>query len=106
MLTYPRVQFERGNQNKRMKDRYLEITFRKGKRIAAYLYLPKEPGEKSHRSEKAGNGLLIDYGKSGRPIGIEITAPDQISADVLNEVLTKLNVGPVEPGEVSPLVTA
>lgn len=103
MLTYPRAQFERGNQ---VKDRYLEITFRKGKAVAAYLYLPREPGEKSKRTEKAGNGLLIDYGKDGQPIGIEITAPDQISADVLNEVLTKLNVRPVEPSEVSPLLAA
>lgn len=89
-----------------MKDRYLEITFRRGKPVAAYLYLPRDPGEKSTRTEKAGNGLLIDYGKRGQPIGIEITAPDQINADVLNEVLTKLNVRPVEPGEVSPLLAA
>lgn len=89
-----------------MKDRYLEITFRKGKPVAAYLYLPREPGEKSKRTEKGGNGLLIDYGKDGRPIGIEITAPDQISDRVLNDLLTKLNVRPVEPGELSPLLAA
>jgi len=89
-----------------MRDRYLEVTFRNGKPVAAYLYLPREPGEKSKRTEKAGNGLLIDYGNGGRPIGIEITAPDQISADILNEVLTKLNVRPVEPSEVSPLLAA
>lgn len=89
-----------------MKDRYLEITFRKGKPVAAYLYLPRAPGAKSQRTEKAGNGLLIDYGEAGEPIGIEITAPDQISADVLNEVLARLNVRPVEPSEVSPLLAA
>ena len=59
-----------------MKDRYLEVTFRAGKVVAAYLYLPRRPGEKSWRTEKCGAGLLIDYGKDGRPIGIEITAPD------------------------------
>ena len=83
-----------------MKDRYLEITFRNGKPVAAYLYLPREPGVKSSRTVKAGNGLLIDYGKGDTPIGIEITAPYQVSADILNEVLTKLNVRPVEPSEV------
>ena len=89
-----------------MKDRYLEITFRKGKPVAAYLYLPREPGQKSQRTEKAGNGLLIDYGESGRPIGIEITAPNQISVDVLNEILTRLNIRPIEPSEISPLLAA
>lgn len=89
-----------------MKDRYLEITFRKGKTVAAYLYLPREPGQKSQRTEKAGNGLLIDYGESGQAIGIEITAPSQISVDVLNEILTKLNLRPIEPSEMSPLLAA
>ena len=89
-----------------MKDRYLEITFRKGKPVAAYLYLPREPGQKSQRTEKAGNGLLIDYGESGQPIGIEITAPSQINVDVLNELLTKLNIRPIEPSEMSPLLAA
>jgi uncharacterized protein YuzE len=89
-----------------MKDRYLEITFRKGKPVAAYLYLPREAGQKSQRTEKAGNGLLIDYGESGQPIGIEITALDQISVDVLNKILTKLNIRPIEPSEISPLLAA
>ena len=89
-----------------MKDRYLEITFRKGKAVAAYLYLPRVPGTKSQRTEKAGNGLLIDFDQADQPIGIEITAPDQISAEVLNEVLAKLHVHPVEPSEVSPLLAA
>jgi hypothetical protein len=30
-----------------MKERYLEVTFRKGKPFAAYFYLPRNPGEKS-----------------------------------------------------------
>lgn len=89
-----------------MKDRYLEITFRKGKPIAAYLYLPRDPGEKSQRTEKAGNGILIDYGNAGRPIGIEITAPDHVSLAVVNDVLAKLNVRPIEASELAPLLAA
>ena len=59
-----------------MKTRYLEVTFRKGKPLAAYLYLPREPGAKSARTELMGSGLLVDYQADGRPIGLEITAPD------------------------------
>ncbi|HSO74225.1 MAG TPA: DUF2283 domain-containing protein [Blastocatellia bacterium] len=89
-----------------MKDRYLEVTFRKGKPIAAYLYLPRDPGEKSQRTEKVSNGILIDYGKAGQPIGIEITAPDNVSLTVLNDVLAKLKVRPVEASELAPLLAA
>ena len=62
-----------------MKDNYLEVTFRKGKLLAAYLYLPREIGEKSKRTVKYANGILVDYGEFDRPIGIEITAPGQIN---------------------------
>ena len=91
-----------------MKDRYLEITLRQGKVIAAYLYLPREPQERSQRTEKVGEGILVDYGKAGRPIGIEITAPAQVMALLsdLNQVLARSNVRPVEPGELSPLLAA
>ena len=43
-----------------MKHRYLEITYRRGKAIAAYLYLPRQLRAKSVRTENAGNGLCAD----------------------------------------------
>ena len=91
-----------------MKERYLDVTFRKGKVMAAYFYLPRNPGEKSQRTERHGEGILIDYGKDGRPIGIEFTVPDQISAllQQLNQVLTQQNVAPIQPIELFPLLTA
>lgn len=89
-----------------MKDRYLEITFRKGKIIAAYLYLPRDTDEKSQRTEKAGEGVLIDYGKTGRPIGIEITAPKQIRLEAINSILARLNIPPLQEEEFAPLLTA
>lgn len=86
-----------------MKDRYLEITFRKGKVIAAYLYLPRDTDEKSQRTEKVGEGILIDYGETGRPIGIEITSPKQIKLEVINHILAKLNIRPLQEEEFAPL---
>jgi hypothetical protein len=41
-----------------MKERYLEITFRKGKPLAAYLYLPRRVGVKSARIVEA-SGLSM-----------------------------------------------
>ncbi|MCI0611561.1 DUF2283 domain-containing protein [bacterium] len=90
----------------RAAQRYLEVTFRKGKPFAAYFYLPRNPGEKSIGTEKAGAGILVDYGKSGHPIGIEITDPNKINWHVINEILIKLNLHPAKEKELAPLLAA
>jgi uncharacterized protein YuzE len=89
-----------------METRYLEVTFRKGKPFAAYFYLSRNPDEKSFRTEKAGGGILIDYGKSGRPIGIEIIDPNKINLHAINEILSRLNLNPAEPKDLAPLMAA
>lgn len=89
-----------------MKDRYLEVTFRKGKLLAAYLYLPRQPGEKSARTENAGAGLLIDYSASGKAIGIEITSPLTVTPAALNAILEKIGLELITPEELAPLRAA
>ncbi len=89
-----------------MKDRYLEVTFRKGKALAAYLYLPRPAGVKSVRTEPADRGLLVDYGLGGEPIGLVITAPAEVTLEGLNAVLTRLGQPPLGPEEVTPLQAA
>ncbi len=89
-----------------MKDRYLEITFRKGRPLAAYLYFPRTAMARSVRTEKIRMGLLVDYEAEGHPIGLEITAPDQVTSDQINEVLNELNVPLLDPEELAPLQAA
>jgi hypothetical protein len=52
-----------------MKESYLEVTFRHGRAIAAYLYLPRTVEAKSTRSRRVEPGLVIDFGPAGQPIG-------------------------------------
>ena len=89
-----------------MKERYLEVTYRKGKPLAAYLYLPREPGVKSVRTTKLGKGILVDYGEDGNPIGIEITAPETTTMSDVNSVLREINADPMAPEELAPLPAA
>ena len=89
-----------------MRDRYLEVTFRKGKPLAAYFYLPRKSGVKSTRTEKFDGGLLVDYDDSGDAIGIEITAPSLITAEQISRVLEKLGHAPIGPNEIPPLAAA
>lgn len=86
-----------------MKERYLEVTFRKGKPLAAYLYLPREGGVKSVRTEIVTPGLLVDYAANGEPIGLEITAPGRVSVEQINAALERLGLPEATPEEFAPL---
>ena len=89
-----------------MKETYLEVTYRHGRPIAAYLYLGREPGEKSCRTQRVEPGMVIDLNSAGRAIGIEITAPGQVSLAVLNEILADLGLSPITQADLAPLKAA
>lgn len=89
-----------------MRETYLEVTFRHGRAIAAYLYLGREPGEKSCRTERVEPGMVIDFNSAGQAIGIEFTAPGQVSLPVLNQVLAELGVSPMTQDDLAPLKAA
>jgi uncharacterized protein YuzE len=89
-----------------MKSSYLEVTFRHGRPLAAYLYLPRQPKDRSYRTERAEPGLIIDYTRTGKPIGIEINAPSKLSASALNRVLRRLGAPPVSRANLAPLRAA
>jgi len=89
-----------------MKGLYLEVTFRRGRPVAAYLYLPRQSGEKSSRTLKVEPGMVVDFGPSGNPIGIEITAPAKVTVADLNGVLSMLGLSPLEESELAPLRAA
>lgn len=90
-----------------MTERSLQITFRKGRAFAAYLHLAHPPGARSARMEASADGLLVvDHGADGRPIGIEITAPEAVSRERLNAVLESLGEPPLPELEFRPLTAA
>lgn len=73
-----------------MKQRYLEVTYRKGKPLAVYLYLPRPLGATSVKTEDAGAGMRVDYDAAGNAIGIELTAPSAVTLNDISELLTRL----------------
>jgi len=89
-----------------MKHAYLEVTYRKGRPIAAYYYLPRKSGDKSVRTERADGGLIVDFAAGGRPIGIEITRPANVDLAQINQVLSRLGHAAVESDELAPLQAA
>ncbi len=89
-----------------MKEPYLEVTFRRGRPVAAYYYLPRRPGQKSVRSRRVEPGMVIDFARGGRPIGIELTAPGKLSVAALNRVLRDLGFPPVSREDLAPVLAA
>ena len=91
---------------KMMNEPYLEVTYRHGRALAAYYYLPRRSGARSYRTSQGPAGLLIDYTRGGRAIGIEITAPSVLSLAAMNRVLRQLGQKPIRRTELSPLLAA
>ena len=89
-----------------MKHSYLEVTYRKGRPLAAYYYLPRRAGDRRARTKRADRGVLVDYAQDGRAIGIEITAPSSVDLALLNRVLGRLGQKRVRREDLAPLVAA
>jgi len=90
-----------------MTERSLQVTYRKGRAFAAYLHLSHTTGEKSAKTVPSPDGLLIvDYGATGRPVGIEITAPQAVPLERLNQLLAELGEVPLAEQDYKPVRAA
>jgi hypothetical protein len=89
-----------------MKDIYLEITYRKGRPLAAYLFLRRDTGTKSALTKKIGTGLVADFDAKGRPIGVEITSPTKTTIAAVNAALRELDITPLTADDLAPLKAA
>ncbi len=89
-----------------MKESYLEITYRHGRPLAAYLYLPRTARDRSRRCVKLSPGLVADFTQRGKPIGIEITAPRRVTLTAINRALKQLGFPPIKTADLAPLRAA
>ena len=90
-----------------MTERSLQVTYRKGRAFAAYLHLSHTTGEKSAKTVASPDGLLIvDYGATGRPVGVEITAPQAVPLERLNQLLSELGELPLAEQDYKPVRAA
>ncbi len=90
-----------------MKETHLEVTFRRGRPlVAAYYYLPRRLGQNSYRTRRVEPGVVIDFARDGKPIGIEITAPTKLSLAALNRVLRELGLPLATRDDLAPVLAA
>jgi hypothetical protein len=90
-----------------MTERSLQVTYRKGRPFAAYLHLSHPTGERSAKNVAMPDGLLVvDYGATGQPVGVEITAPQAVSLARLNQLLSELGESPLPEQDYEPVRAA
>jgi hypothetical protein len=89
-----------------MNESYLEVTFRHGRPLAAYYYLPRRPTDRSHRTKRVEPGFVIDFRRDGKPIGIEILAPGELTLSAFNRVLRDLGLPTLKRRDLTPLIAA
>lgn len=89
-----------------MKAPFLEVTYRHGRPLAAYLYLPRRECDRSARTGDAGDGMLVDFAADGRVIGVDITTPSRFDLDRLNGVLATFGCASVAGSDVAPITGA
>jgi uncharacterized protein YuzE len=89
-----------------MAERFLEITYRKGRAFAAYLYLPRRSDDRSARTERFTESLVIDYAADGRAIGIEIVNPQVVTREELDRALMHVHQSSLHEEDFAPLKAA
>lgn len=80
----------------------VQVTYRRGKPLAAYIYLAGRKGRKSARTEEFRPNLLIDYSEDGSALGIEVLSL-RLSSDDLFAVFDHLGLSRPDPRELRPI---
>jgi uncharacterized protein YuzE len=88
-----------------MRKPYLEVTYRQGKPLAAYLYLERRNGDKAAKTRRQG-GLLVDLSADGRLIGIEFTDIGAVDLAAVNRILEESHQPALSAPDLAPLTAA
>lgn len=89
-----------------MKRVSLKVTYRGGRPIAAYVQLPRQPGDRVMTTQKIDDVLLVDRAADGRPIGVEGVDPSQFDPERFFDLLRALGQSDIDRDEFRPLAAA
>jgi len=89
-----------------VKHPFLEVTYRKGKPFAGYLYLSDARPRVPCRTEEVRPGVLIDIGDDGEPLGIEFLSPGSVTLDDLRAIEAHLRGAHLEWQDLSPILAS
>lgn len=84
----------------------LQVTYKGGRPLAAYLYLAANGERKAVRTEELAPDLVVDYGADGAPVGVEILSPGTVTVQDIWSVFDRLGLERPAASELSPLSAA
>jgi len=83
----------------------MQVTYREGKPVGAYLFLDRRPGDKSARTERHAS-WVVDFSADGRAIGVEFLNVAEIELSRLNSVLVANGQREVSGVDLAPMKAA
>ena len=86
-----------------MRTTLIQVTFLHGRPIVAYMQLSDATDRRASRTEELEPGLVVDFGRGGKPLGLEIIDPPRTTLAAVNRVLRKLKRGKVTSRDLKPL---
>jgi uncharacterized protein YuzE len=84
----------------------LQVTYKGGRPLAAYLYLRTNGKRQVDRSEELEPGLVVDFDADARAIGLEILSPEAVTLDQVWALFDRLGIERPAAAELSPLTAA
>ena len=88
-----------------LKHPYLEITYRRGKPFAGYLYLSDTQPQEPCRTEEVRPGVLVDIAPDGEALGIEFLSPGSVTPEDLRAIAERLHGIQVPTEDLSPIMS-
>jgi hypothetical protein len=89
-----------------MKGYFLEVTYRKGKPFAAYLYFRRHANCRVESSRELVPGLVADFDAADQPVGLEIISPASVGPAQIRKAAGMLHIPPVPAADLVPLKAA
>lgn len=82
---------------------YLEVTYRGGRPIAAYLQLPHSPDSKVDHSLPILPGIVVDFSADRTPLGVEFLNPAETDRGTILAKLAEIGANGVKADDLAPL---
>ena len=88
------------------RDLSLQVTYKGGKPLAAYISLRSNGKRAVARTEEVSPDMLVDYAADGSPLGLEILSPATATVEQVWAVFDRLGLERPPASELSPLPAA
>lgn len=82
----------------------LEVTFRDGRAMAAYLRIGGAHGAVRRCVEM--DDVVVDLDEHGALVDIEMLSPSRVTAEQIDAILAERGFGPIDPAILEPLRAA